>query len=259
MEYYFENFKKFIQDLLSDKLKILSFSFGIIPWINDWEEIVQGYFAHLLKICLAFGVLFTGLVAHYIFIKKRVSQPESKPINELSVDANSEPSNKIGKIEYPQSLPEVIKKENISSRIFWRFLSISFFSFLIFTVSSFIFLRYAPVYYVKIGYYNTEIQSNNKAKKINKLFENYPEYNLRAMTKIRSSHKQSLNYLLCINGGFISEKEANSVKEIAEKIIPKANITIGGSSNIPLIRKIQYLRGHVKRVISKKNKDVFSK
>lgn len=247
MSHYFEVFKKFIRELLSDKLRILSFSFGIIPWIKDWEEILQGYFAYLFEICIAFALLFVGLIAHYIFIKKRKISSESSLESNKSFDFIPTGNQETNFIQFQKVSREAISTERRSNGIFWRFLTIVFISFLVFTSSSFIFLRNATVYYVKIGYYKSERQSNSKAVKINKIFDQYPEYNLKAMTKRRSSREQKLNYLLCINGGIISEKEAKTVKKIASKILPNVNLSIGGSKNIPLIRKIQYLSGHVKR------------
>lgn len=249
MGHYFDTFKKFIQDLLSDKLRILSFSFGIIPWIKDWEEILQGYFAYLLEISFAFGLLLIGLIAHYIFIKKRKTHHDSPSVKNISIDSSYTENYQNNSKQFQRIAPVMNQTEKRSSSIFWRFLTILFISFVVFSTSSFIFLKNATVYYVKIGYYKSESQSNSRAIKINKTLNKYPEYNLKAVTKRRSTREQKLNYLLCINGGFISEKEARSVQQIATKIIPNINISIGESKNIPFIRKIQYLSGHVQRTI----------
>ena len=217
-------------DLKKNKFTFLTAGFSVFTFLRDVEDVITHFFQNLKYLLIAFG--FLSILLFYNFLKQR-----NKDVNE-----NCESKNDITKTKSIATQSNRSVFNTLSLKLAVLFCT----AFLVFGVLSVYFIKNYPIYYVKVQVFKSEKEAIAFMNAINESFSKHSEYKIRARCLTRSSNPtkfQDGNYLVSLNGGYLSKEKANKSIDRAKLVLDDHfNLYVTKPTrNISVIKKITYL------------------
>lgn len=219
------------------KWHFFSVGIGVIPAIIDWYQIIQQIAVYWM---LVVGVLLL-LIIILLFTKSFQTDSTNAKANlaDKSINVSIADQNVIEKVKHPN-------QKRISTLL--KITSFLFLTILMLTISSIFYLKYKPIYYIRIENKNTIEAADKLITSINKKLINSGLDEYSAVRRRRSVNNIENNYMVCINGGYLSEEEALRDLAYLKSILSNyKNTEVKGSVGTSFVRKIQYLQTHAYR------------
>lgn len=223
------------------KWHFISVGIGIIPSIIDWYQIIQQIAVYWMLIVSVLLLLLIFL----FFSQSKNSDTSSTKV--IVADAIQDKS--IG----GQNLTEndLIQPKK-GGGFLLKVISFLFLLVLMLSLSSMLYLKYKPIYYIRIENKNTVEAADKLITSINKKLNNAGLNDYSAVRKRRSVNEIKNNHMVCINGGYLSENEAIQDLAVLKDVLREyKNIEVKGSVGTSLFRKVAYLRTHANRKMNR--------
>lgn len=233
-------FQKVLLGILKDRSTIIVTCIGLIPSMADWYEIVSHVTVYMNLIIIA--ILLMMLLLAYQQIFHRRSQTSSTVSNDTAVHS-VEPNGSatVGTVQVPN--------RNVKGSFLFKTIKILVLGTTVLLVSSLVYVYTKTVFYIVVENNLTKTAAEKTVKRVNNQLLANEEQGFVAITRLKSS--KSNTYLVCINGGYLSFKEAQRDYDAVRKILSNEKRLELRGSNANIFRKIEYLKAHSQRVFTR--------
>lgn len=219
------------------KWHFFSFGIGAIPAIIDWYQIIQQIAAYWMVVVGVLLLLIILLLFSQSFQKD--SNNTKANLADKAINVPIDDQSEIDKVKLPN-------QKRIGTLL--KITSFLFLTILMLTISSIFYLKYKPIYYIRIENKNTIEAADKLIISINKKLTNSGLNEYSAIRRRRSVNNIENNYMVCINGGYLSEEEAlRDLANLKGVLSNYKNAEVKGSVGTSFVRKIQYLQTHAYR------------
>jgi hypothetical protein len=209
-------FNSIIDNFKKNRLSVFTIGFSTVTFLKDVEEMITHFLDNIKYVFGAFSLI--SLIFIIDFFYKRF-----KPTNSLSFKNQFQ-------------LNKTILK---TGGLFCLFV-------FTFSILTFVYVKNHPIYYVKLAIYKNSSKAVVFKDSINNLFNKNQEKNLQARILTRSFNVNKYkdgNYIVVLNGGFISEQKAIKTSLLAKNYLGNSiNPEVSKPTiNISVLKKIKYL------------------
>jgi len=212
-----------LQRILSDKYKIITSCIGIIPVVIEWNQIIEDFWRYSSLIFFVLLVMALFLLYNHFFL------------NNISTDKVSKET-----LNTRRQRQTIIKKVLI-------YLTIATVSII---TCSIIYIYKRPIHYVLIKNNISKEAADKVCARVNNMLNTQGLSDYRAVRRAKKRYPQKNDYLVSINGGYLSLKEASRTFEMLSKKLPGEREMELKSSNASPIRKLEYMGFYFSRIIS---------
>ncbi len=247
--------------ILKDKYKIVTSCLSIIPVVIEWNQIIENFWRY--SNVIFFVLIFMGILLLYNHFY--LQNPKSKINSSDHPDSiNNELSN--GKIRHntgTQSVSDaeifegtrMIVKDNPDFQIsIYRFFKSTFIYLLIATisimVSSLYYINKRPIHYVLVKNNVTKDEAVRVSQKVNNKLRLQGVVGYQAVKRVKRQNPQKFDYMVSINGGYLSISDAKMTLKLMQKSLPGERGIELKTSNASLYRKLEYLGFYFFRFMS---------
>jgi hypothetical protein len=245
---------------ITNKWQILSFGIGAIPSIIDWYQIIEHLAVYWMLIVAILILSFIVILIHH-FITKSAAPPQKKLTNLNRVERSPQ-ADRLHQLSRNTSISNdyhlrknerdlIFESSKTAPGILWKIFILFFVFVLTLTITSSVYLKYKPIYYIRIENKNTKEEAQRLTESVNNDLNRNGVFELHAVVRRRSKSDIVNNYMVCINGGYLSKVEAmRDFEVIKDVLINRSKIELKQSTGTSFWRKIEYLKDHTNRRLS---------